>query len=311
MIHHTVNKISAVSFCSSANLSSGFDLAAICTDAFHDRITISVTKDGDQKVTVKTKDLPLDSEKNSASIPASMIMKDHDLRDSITIYIEKGIPIASGLGGSGASAVASVIAMNELFSLDMATSEMARYASLGEKASGSVHVDNVAASLLGNFTIVVNHDPLTLRSYVPSLEFNIYLLIPGIPLKKNTSQLRSILPSEMDLMDQVREKARYSSLVTGLIRGDRDLVSLGMEKSIVETARYKFYTYAEEVYNAGRRRNAIGVSLSGAGPSMILLTDSRTDFHGLSDDIERIMRSHSIPYSMKRTIVSGGSHIEG
>lgn len=306
-----MKSVTAKCYCSSANLSSGFDLVAICSDAYSDRVKLRSEADGLGKITVVSKGLPEDPERNSASIPVSAIMRDYGIKDSLTVEVIKGIPVSSGLGGSGASAAASTVAMNELYSLGMTMEEMVRYSSAGESASGSVHMDNVAASIFGYFTVITDRSRPSLRSYRPSLDIKIKLVVPDVKLKKNTSQMRKILPETVSLSELVDEKASYSALIAGMITGDRELLRMGMECSLVEKVRYDFYSYAREIHDAGLEYNAIGVSLSGSGPSLLIIFDSSTDIPSLNRAIESIMNRHGIPFHMKDAILCGGCRVEG
>ena len=70
------------------------------------------------------------------------------------INIEKNIPAGYGMGSSGASAVATVIAFNKIFKLNMDQKNLLDYAAEGELASAGVrHYDNIAGSFFGNFVI--------------------------------------------------------------------------------------------------------------------------------------------------------------
>ena len=65
-----------------------------------------------------------------------------------------------GMGSSAASAAACAIAIDELFGSNIYEKyDLTYFAGIGEKASaGTVHYDNVAASLFGGF-VVVNPRP--------------------------------------------------------------------------------------------------------------------------------------------------------
>ncbi len=74
-------------------------------------------------ITCNNEDIPLD-EKNLVHKAAALILDMHDLRSkySVKINIEKHIPICAGLAGGSTNAAAALVAMNELFGLNMGIS---------------------------------------------------------------------------------------------------------------------------------------------------------------------------------------------
>ena len=85
--------------------------------------------------------------------------------------IEKGIPLASGMGGSAASAVAAVVAANALIEEPVPRLQLLKFAMEGEiVASGSAHVDNIAPCLFGGLVLTVGIDhPRVKQIPVPSV----------------------------------------------------------------------------------------------------------------------------------------------
>ena len=76
------------------------------------------------------------------------------------LTIEKGLPLAGGMGGSAASAVAGALAANTLLKARLPPLELLACALEAEEAvSGGRHADNVAPSLLGGAILVAGaHD---------------------------------------------------------------------------------------------------------------------------------------------------------
>jgi homoserine kinase len=148
--------------CSTANLGPGFDVFGLALDAFYDEVT--VTKKGKGITIVSSDDIPLDPKKNTAGLVGKAMMKDFVKRgikykNGIEVKIKKGVPAGYGVGSSAASAAACAIGINELFGEVFEDWELINYAGIGEKASaGTVHYDNVAASIIGGFVVVNPYD---------------------------------------------------------------------------------------------------------------------------------------------------------
>ena len=91
------------------NVAIGFDILGFSVDAIGDRVTARRT--AALSVTIKTirgvvQDLPLEAAKNTAGRAVIALHEAQPLAFGIELEIDKGIPLASGLGGSAASAVA-------------------------------------------------------------------------------------------------------------------------------------------------------------------------------------------------------------
>ena len=77
------------------------------------------------------------------------------------------------MGSSAASAAAAVVAFDKLYNLRLKGNTLVEFAGVGEKASaGSIHYDNVAASVLGGFVIVKTNPLDVIRIDPPSDSYN-------------------------------------------------------------------------------------------------------------------------------------------
>lgn len=295
---------------STANLASGYDIVAVSLDLFYDTVEIQKNK-GTGKLSIKSEGgIPLNPEENSAGIPVVRLMKDYSIKDDISITVSKGIPVSSGLGGSGASAVASVAAMNEVYSLELDAEAMIRYASLGEKASGDVHFDNVSASVCGNLTLVVNEFPVKVVRLSMPEDIGFVLILPNGRFKSNTEEMRRLLPPEVSLRDHIENSRYLLSLIHGITSGDRESIIYGLDDIIVEPARTVRYPYFTPIRQIARENNALGAYISGSGPSVAIMTDSETDLNKLKSSVEKSMAKVGIPCRIYSTGVGGGFHVE-
>ena len=76
------------------------------------------------------------------------------------LALEKGMPLAYGLGSSAASGVAAVVAVNALFERPSPRELLLRCAMEGERvACGTAHADNVAPSLFGGLVLSRGPEP--------------------------------------------------------------------------------------------------------------------------------------------------------
>ncbi|HSD67991.1 MAG TPA: hypothetical protein VLB07_00495, partial [Woeseiaceae bacterium] len=137
------------------NVGVGFDMLGLAIAGVGDRVTASLVRQSGVSIAeVRGLDgeihpwLSTNPAENTASIAAMALWESHGNDSGIELLVSKGVPLQSGMGGSAASAVAAVVAVNALLEAPLATHELLPYALRGEAfASGGKHADNVAPSL--------------------------------------------------------------------------------------------------------------------------------------------------------------------
>ncbi|MDD2666744.1 MAG: homoserine kinase [Methanocellales archaeon] len=247
----------------SANLGSGFDVFGIALQAPYDIIELEPQDVTEIKVDGVGRDLvPTDPAKNTAGITAS------ELGCNAKITVHKGIRPCSGLGSSAASAAGAALGLNELFDLGLSENELIRAAVKGEKVvSGTAHADNVAAALLGGFTIVNGENVIQLEPP----DIGIIAILPDISVE--TRAARSILPPKVPLEDLVFNIGNASSLVLGMVTGNLELIGRSMQDRIITPVRSKLIPCYEDVRESALEAGAAGATISGSGPAMIAVCE--------------------------------------
>ena len=84
-----------------------------------------------------------------------------------------------------------------------------------------------------------------------------------------------MLPTHVPLKDAVKQWSNLGSLVSALAAGDLALMSRSLEDVIVEPVRKALIPKFDEIMSAARAAGSIGGGISGSGPSMFALSDSR------------------------------------
>jgi len=274
-------RVVAVAPASSANLGPGFDVFAVALERPMDRLTLSAEKSSKTEALLKVRGVSgvsVRAEENAASYVALSMARDRGIHTLLRIELKKGIPVGVGLGSSAASSVAAALAVGELFELELSQTELLRYAALGERlSSGTAHYDNVAASLVGGFSVTINDGdrPHVIR-YSPPRALKLCLATPVVALpKRKTEFARSLLPSVTKLSAAVHNLSMASAIVSGFARGDVQLIGYGMRDEIVEPARAGMIPGFHEVRRAAIQSGASGVCISGAGPTLLAVADSQ------------------------------------
>lgn len=308
------NAVTVEAYCSTANLGAGFDVFGLALNKYADRIRVRTSHASTIRIKVLgpySKDLPISSNKNSAGPPARALLDRSGLNMGVEITIEKNIPPGLGLGSSGATAAACTKAMNHLLHLDLSNDELVKTASLGEAASsGSAHMDNVGASLLGGFVITYGN-PLRTVSVKPPAKLSVVVVSPKTRIPKNkTSLARRLVPQKIKVKDAVLNIGRASAIALGFAKGDIDLIGSGMEDAIAEPRRENLVPGYRAVKTAALAKRASGVAISGAGPSVVAFVDkTRQDPKKIARAMIREFSKNNVDATFFITSPAGGARI--
>ncbi|MFB5605559.1 MAG: homoserine kinase [Nitrosarchaeum sp.] len=276
-----VSSITVKAPSSTANLGPGFDVFGLAVDAFFDEITLTKKKSG---ISIVTKDnIPTNPDNNTSGLVVKNMIKKFSIKDGIEIKIKKGVPAGYGMGSSAASAAATVIAFDKLYKLKLDENSLVEFAGSGEKASaGSVHYDNVAASVLGGF-VIVKTNPLNVIKIEPPMNLRMCIAVPKLDVpKKKTKVSRGVIPKKVRLIDSVANLSNAAAIVAGFMRKDPDLIGNSIKDVIVEPARQHMIPGFTKVKENALKAGALGVTISGAGPSVIAFSKSSADLKKIS-----------------------------
>ncbi len=244
----------------SANLGSGFDVFGLALDRPADIVTVERAPETTISVTgVGSQYIPEDPAQNTVGAVADA------LDVTAHIQIDKGIRPASGLGSSAASAVGAAVGLAELYDLNLSRRALVGPAAEGEAlVSGTAHIDNVTPGLLGGFTIAAK-EPVG----ITALDASIPLVVVLPELVVSTEDARAGIPPQASLEELVTTVEHAATVVAGMTQNNPSLVGRGMDDPIVTPARSALIDGYETVCAHAQAAGATGVTVSGAGPSVI------------------------------------------
>jgi len=211
--------------------------------------------------------IPSDPERNTAAIAAAAVLRMADSDAGLDLTIEKGLPLAGGMGGSAASAVAGAVAADALVGAGLRPIDLLLAALEAEAVVAGRHADNVAPSLLGGAVVIAGLDPPRLTTLAVHHSLGLVLVTPAYGVE--TAKARAVLPALVSRGDAVLQAASLATLVLGLERGDAELIRTAMIDRIAEPARASLFPGHAEARAAAREAGAIGVAVSGAGPTLV------------------------------------------
>lgn len=263
-----------------SNVGPGFDVLGFALHRPGDTVDAErVDQPGVTLVSVDGEDgrLPVQPQRNAASVAALAVMRRARVGPTapgLSLRLHKGMPLASGLGSSGASAAAGAVAANQLLGRPLSPIDLVACAMEGEKAAcGSAHADNVAPSVLGGFVLVRSYDPLDLvRLPVPD---GIFVAVVHPHCRVSTKEARARLAAcTFPLSSIVANSGNLGALVAALYQGDAALLGRSVQDRLVEPVRAGMIPGFAAVKAAAREAGALACSISGSGPSMFAFADT-------------------------------------
>jgi len=288
------SKITVVAPSSTANLGPGFDVFGLAINAFYDEITL--TKKKTKGVSIITKDdIPTNPNKNTAGLVVKNMIKKFKTKDGIEIKIKKNIPPGYGMGSSAASAAAAAVAFDKLYQLKLDGKSLVEFAGIGEKASaGSIHYDNVAASVLGGF-VIVKTDPLDIIRIDPPTNLRMCIAVPKLKVpKKKTKVSRGVIPKKISFTSSIKNLSNATAIVAGFMNKDPEMIGKSIKDVIVEPARKHMIPGFSKIKENALKAGALGVTISGAGPSVIAFSKSSGDLKKISQAMVKGFESAKI-----------------
>lgn len=233
---------------SSANLGPGFDVLAAALSL---RLEVEVVETG--RFAVETE---LDIARDRRNLCVRAFERLHP-SDGFTFRIRSEIPLSGGLGSSAAAIVAGLTAADHLFELDADVFKLA--------CEVEGHPDNVAAAIYGGVVVCADGQATRIE---PPTGLEGLLVVPHTAVR--TAAARAALPKQVPMADAVHNVAHVALLTLGLARGDWDLVARGLDDRLHEPHRAHLYPRSAELVQDARKLGALGATISGAGPTVLV-----------------------------------------
>lgn len=242
---------------SSANLGPGFDCMAAALGLW---LHVEVEETGTFAV---EHDLPLPVGRDNVVVRAFERLRP---ADGVTFRIRTEVPLAGGLGSSATAIVAGLAAAA---ALDGGSTDPEALLPLAIDLEG--HPDNVTAALVGG--IVLTDGSWTVR-ITPPEGLEAVFVVPDEAVR--TAAARAVLPQHVPLEDATANVAWGASLAIGLERGDLDIVAHSLRDVLHQPHRAALFPRSSDLIDDATTLGAIGATVSGAGPTVMLWTSSES-----------------------------------
>ncbi|MFT8872466.1 MAG: homoserine kinase [Sporolactobacillus sp.] len=200
------------------------------------------------------------------------------------VQVRSDIPLARGLGSSGAAIIAGIELADALLSLRLSSQAKATVAGAIEG-----HPDNVTASLFGGLVVSVQAGEGVDSVCLPAPAFDFVTVIPDFELK--TSDARRVLPASLPFSEAIAGSSVANVLIGALINHDGALAGRMMESDhFHQSFRAGLLPHFNETARVAKRNGAYGTFLSGAGPTLMALA-SQTASGAICDALRRTFPS--------------------
>jgi homoserine kinase len=216
-------------------------------------------------------DLPTDPTRHAAGIAALEVLRLANAADGITLWVEKGLPLAGGQGGSAASAVAGAAAANALLGGPLDRETLLGAALVAEEQLAGRHIDNLAPALFGGILLIRSITPLRFDPLPVPEALRITLVHPAMQFR--TAESRSVLPATLSRENALAQAAAVAAMVAALCTGNLDLLRGAIDDRIAEPARAPLLPGFAAAKQAALDAGALGCSISGGGPSAFACSD--------------------------------------
>lgn len=262
-----------------ANVSCGFDVFGFAVERPGDEVILTLKEESGvvvKKIEGDDGRLPLDSNKNTASVAVLELLKALNRNEGVEIILKKNLPLGSGMGSSAASAAAALVGMNQLLGAPLERKALLPFAMEAERvACGAAHADNVAPSLLGGFVLIRGYEPLDVVS-IPTPE-NLFCTLVHPHLELKTQDSRQVLRSSIPLKAAITQWGNIAGLVAGLMKPDYSLIGRSLKDVIAEPVRSLLIPGFDIIKEKAVEAGALGSGISGSGPTIFALsTDNAT-----------------------------------
>src|SRR5574344_926016 len=186
----------------------------------------------------------------------------------LRITIKSQIPVARGLGSSASVIVGGLLAANEL--LGNPADEPALL-SIATEVEG--HPDNVTPAIVGGLVLTSMEDDgsIVYRKLIWPEDWVITVCIPDFELATDIS--RSVLLKEVPMADASFNLRRIAMFMHAIQNKDEELMKLALQDKLHQPYRMKLVPGLNQIIkNLKHEESVLGCVLSGAGPSILIIS---------------------------------------
>ncbi len=214
--------------------------------------------------------LPVD-ENNLAYRAAKLLMDEFDVKEGVSIYLDKHIPVAAGMAGGSSNAAAVLFGINRMFELGLSQQElMDRGVKLGADVPYCIMRGTVLAEGIGEI--------LTPLPALPKC----YVLIAKPPISVSTKLVYEKLDSH-----EIENHPDIDGILEGLEAQDIKKVAECMG-NVLEKVTVEEYPVIDKIKNVMKEEGALNAMMSGSGPTVFGIFENKHLARKAADKIRKM-----------------------
>jgi homoserine kinase len=282
----------------SANLGPGFDAVGLAM-AFYLTIDASVGEAFSIVATGRNADI-------CARVEDSLILTTYqDVVEAaggvpipLALVLANEIPLGMGCGSSAAALLAGVALANHFGELGWTEQQV-----LEEACRREGHPDNVAACWAGAMTSSAMAGSRVITATCGrALTWKLLIVLPQVGLA--TAKARALLPESYSKADAIANVQATALLVSAFALDRGDLLRHAMEDRLHQPYRTEACPLLSYLAPMMHEAGVLGFALSGAGPSVLLVTEESASVAALVAKIELLTAGMSV--EVIETVIAAG-----
>ena len=156
--------------------------------------------------------------------------------------------------------------------------------------------------IYGGLILVKSYEPLEIVKLPVPKEMVVTVIHPQIEIR--TEDARNVLSPTISIADSVKQSANLAGLISALYTNDYELLSRSLIDVIAEPYRKKLIPLFDEVKQASMHAGALGVGISGSGPSIFALSKGKKKAENIAKVMNNVYQNSSLNFNIYTSIVN-------
>ena len=269
---------------STSNLGCGFDCLGLAVER---AVTLEVEPAEDPKAPLRLfeargtlNERPLEGEERIVRAMEALARKVGRQLPAVVLRAQSTIPVARGIGSSGAATVAGLVAANTLLDFPLTDDGLFDLGCALED-----HPDNVGPALFGGCVVAMPDAAARVRWYPARVHGDLRVALAAPKTRVETTRARAVLPTTVPFALARDHARKLAQLLRGLEDLDPIRLLLGMSDELHTPHRLPLIPGGAEAMEAAREAGALAAAISGSGSAIVAL--GRGDLSRAADAMKK------------------------